>query len=80
VLKIENFVLKNTKKYFFKVNDTTKYDDKVDGIADPCSEASLFWGDQALTEDDVKRIFGRSTEEVENDLKQATELGWTITL
>ena len=48
----------------------------MDGIADPCSEASLFWGDQALTEDDVKRIFGRSTTEVQNDLKQATDLGW----
>ena len=32
------------------VTDTTKYDEKLQGVADPCTEASLFWGDQALTE------------------------------
>lgn len=23
-----------------------KFDDKIDGVADPCTDASLFWGDQ----------------------------------
>ncbi len=23
-----------------------KFDEKIDGVADPCTDASLFWGDQ----------------------------------
>ena len=27
---------------------------KIEGVSDPCTEAALFWGDQALSEDDVQ--------------------------
>ena len=30
----------------FLVEEKLVYDDKINGVADPCTEASLFWGDQ----------------------------------
>ena len=31
-----------------------EFDVKIEGVSDPCTEAALFWGDQALSEDDVQ--------------------------
>ena len=45
---------KNIEKFNSDNLGDDEFDVKIEGVSDPCTEAALFWGDQALSEDDVQ--------------------------
>ena len=56
VSNIDVATLDRTKSDHFDLDNLgdDEFDVKIEGVSDPCTEAALFWGDQALSEDDVQ--------------------------
>ena len=53
---VHRILVHRTKSDHFDLDNLgdDEFDVKIEGVSDPCTEAALFWGDQALSEDDVQ--------------------------
>ena len=59
---VRRILVHRTKSDHFDLDNLgdDEFDVKIEGVSDPCTEAALFWGDQALSEDDVQDCFSFS--------------------